>query len=118
MERATVATATAGPTRVMGPRSEMVKHHCHLTRDVTAEEPLQSQRPRGAAVAPLFASEPNVQKKLPFYRRAIRIRSTDCGLQGLGQLFEQALKRFEKSIQSFPPREGIGCGLSTRRVDS
>ena len=106
MEPAHVVIATAMPTRVMGPRSEMVKHNCHLMRDVVAEEPLQAQRPRGAAVAPLFASEPNVQNKLPFYQRAIRIRSTDCGLQGLGQLFEQVLKRFEKQPRASCPKEG------------
>ena len=90
----------------MGPRSEMVEHHCHLTRDVLTEEPLQTARPRVAAVAPLLASEPNVQNKLPFYERAIRLRSTDCGLQGLGQLSEQVLKRFEKQLGASRPKEG------------
>ena len=90
----------------MGPRSEMVEHNCHLTRDVLTKEPLQAARPRVAAVAPLLASEPNVQNKLPFYQRAIRIRSTDCGLQGLGQLFEQILKRFKKQLRTSRPQEG------------
>ena len=51
-------------------------------------------------MATLLACEPNMQNKLPFYQRAIRIRSTDCGLQGLGQLFEQILKRFKKQLRT------------------